>query len=375
MNAYALYLSQEEAERIYGLLSYGGNLAFVLDGYARQGIYVVTKSDAAYPRSLLKRLEQKNVPPVLFYSGNLALSATSGIAIVGSRKVDYEGVQYTKKLAGEAAANGYTMISGGAKGVDQASIDAVLEAGGSAVSFVAADMQRVIREKRTRQHIEADRLLVLSEVLPTAGFKSFNAMSRNKYIYALSKAAFVVASDKMKGGTCAGALESLKNGYADVYVWDTDRYDGNKALIDEGAKAIPAQIDWKKLQATEFVNDKKVHYQSMSLLSMVQETPGSAESNANEEKVMPMQSCAQVSEGIGQSNLEVLELDIFKIVWPILASLLSGKKPVTVKYIIERLEKHSPIVKKQIEMWMIRAVDEGLAVRYDRPVRYSLKET
>jgi predicted Rossmann fold nucleotide-binding protein DprA/Smf involved in DNA uptake len=87
------------------------------------------------------------------------------------------------------------------------------------------------------------RLCLCTPYKPTAGFSVPNAMGRNKLIYALSQATFVVAADLEKGGTWAGAVEALKAGTTPVLVWTgEDAGAGNSTLVDRGATGI-ATID------------------------------------------------------------------------------------------------------------------------------------
>ena len=148
-------------------------------------------------------------------------------------------------------------------------------------------------------------------------------------------------------------------------------------MLAEGAKAIPIQVDWKNLQAMESVPDKAVHYQSMSLLSMVQEVPGNADyatDDADVEKMLPASGLSQPDNKSKQGISAFRpELDIFKAAWQVVSALLRDREPMTEKEIIEQLEKYSPIVKKQVELWLKKAVEDGLAVKHNRPVRYSLK--
>ena len=56
-------------------------------------------------------------------------------------------------------------------------------------------------------------------------------------------ATVVVRSDLNKGGTWAGATESLKHRWTRTYVWDNRQYPGNQKLIELGA--IPLSDDGK----------------------------------------------------------------------------------------------------------------------------------
>jgi predicted Rossmann fold nucleotide-binding protein DprA/Smf involved in DNA uptake len=74
---------------------------------------------------------------------------------------------------------------------------------------------------------------------PTASFSVASAMGRNKVIYALSAATLVVASDLDKGGTWAGAVESLKQAIAPVLVWTgAGAGSGNGRLVELGATPV-----------------------------------------------------------------------------------------------------------------------------------------
>jgi predicted Rossmann fold nucleotide-binding protein DprA/Smf involved in DNA uptake len=65
-------------------------------------------------------------------------------------------------------------------------------------------------------------------------------MGRNRLIYSLADYAIVVASDANKGGTWAGATETLKAGWVPVFVLDYAAMpDGNRELLKKGAVAFP----------------------------------------------------------------------------------------------------------------------------------------
>jgi predicted Rossmann fold nucleotide-binding protein DprA/Smf involved in DNA uptake len=67
-------------------------------------------------------------------------------------------------------------------------------------------------------------------------FSVGNPTARNKIIYGLARCTVVVASDEETGGTWAGAIEALKNGYGRVASWvGAGSGPGNKALVEQGA--------------------------------------------------------------------------------------------------------------------------------------------
>ncbi len=226
--------SPEYIERIKRLIYRGGTVAFALEELEKKGIGIVTQFDTDYP-ILIKRKLKRKAPPILFYSGDIGLAKKIGIGVVGSRNVDEEGIRFTQKLVEKAAREHLIIYSGGAKGIDTVSEKAALEYGSAAVSFVADSLLSKIRKKDILDAVMNKKHLLLSDVKPDAGFSAARAMNRNKYIYASSYGTFVAASDYNTGGTWAGATEALKNRWTKVFVWQNERYEGNRKLIEKGA--------------------------------------------------------------------------------------------------------------------------------------------
>ena len=70
-------------------------------------------------------------------------------------------------------------------------------------------------------------------------------MGRNKIIYGAADYAVVVSSDYQKGGTWAGAVETLSAGWCPVFVRSgANVTPGNRELINKGAQPMSgAEID------------------------------------------------------------------------------------------------------------------------------------
>lgn len=144
--------------------------------------------------------------------GNQELLSQGGLAVVGSREVDEAGLKYTQRVAQSCAEQGIQIVSGGARGVDQAAIIAAVEAGGTTVGVLADSLTKAAVSGKYRAGIREKRLTLVSAYDPDARFHVGNAMGRNKYIYALADYALVVSSTFNQGGTWAGATEALERG-------------------------------------------------------------------------------------------------------------------------------------------------------------------
>lgn len=197
-----------EASRLERLLGRGFLLSQVLERWQARAIWVISRADGEYPRRLKARLRE-DAPAVLYGCGEISILESGGLAVVGSRNVDYSLIDYTMAVGRLAARMGRTVVSGGAKGIDQASMRGALEGGGKVIGMLADSLEKTAMNRENRQVLLDGRLVLVSPYDPSAGFNVGNAMQRNKLIYALADAALVVSSDMNKGGTWAGAAEQL----------------------------------------------------------------------------------------------------------------------------------------------------------------------
>ena len=234
-----LELSETEALRLVRLLERRTVLDIELGRLASLGIQVMTRAGADYPQRYRQRLKD-SAPVVLFYAGEPALLGQPGIAVVGSRHLDPAGQECAAFVGNACGLSGLVLYSGGAKGVDTLSMDAALEARGSAVGILADSLERAVRGRATRSALDRGDLCLATPHAPNAGFSVGAAMGRNRLIYCLADYAIVVASDVEKGGTWAGASEAIKAGWLPVFVLEHPAMpEGNHLLLQKGAAPFP----------------------------------------------------------------------------------------------------------------------------------------
>ncbi len=227
-------------DRLRALLGRGAALALMTERWQRAGLWLLTRADADYPDRLKKRLKTDS-PPALFGCGNRALLNRGGIAVVGSRDAAADDLAFTTRLAGQAAARGAAIVSGGARGIDEAAMLGALQAGGTAVGVLADSLLRAATSAKYRKGLMSNDLALISPFSPEAGFDVGNAMARNRYVYCLADAAIVVCSTREKGGTWHGAVENLRHGRVPLWVRPTEESgSGNGELVRLGARWLPA---------------------------------------------------------------------------------------------------------------------------------------
>lgn len=229
-----------DENRLQKLLGRGFLLSQVIERWQARAIWVVSRADADYPRRLKVRLRE-DAPAVLYGCGDMALLETGGLAVVGSRYVDDVLIDYTMAVGRLTAQADRTLVSGGAKGIDQAAMRGALVAGGKVCGILADSLEKTAMNREYRESLLNGRMLLISPYDPSAGFNVGNAMQRNKLIYALADTALVVSSDLNKGGTWTGAVEQLdKLKFVPVFIRSTgDSSAGLDGLRKKGALPWP----------------------------------------------------------------------------------------------------------------------------------------
>lgn len=221
-----------DSDRVGRLLARGFLLSQAVEHWRQRAIWVMSRADDQYPQRLKVRLGSK-APAILYGCGDRGILNSGGLAVVGSRHVDDQLRDYAAGI-GELTANAeWTLVSGGARGIDQASMRGALEAGGRVVGVLSNDLQRAALRREHREVLMDGRLALVSPYDPAAGFNVGHAMGRNKLIYALADSALVVSSDYQKGGTWAGAVEQLKR---------LKRADAGEDSAEPGLRPAPTYV-------------------------------------------------------------------------------------------------------------------------------------
>jgi predicted Rossmann fold nucleotide-binding protein DprA/Smf involved in DNA uptake len=237
----------EMAVRIETLLDDGASATLEVEELSRKGIWTITIIDDAYPHSLMTRLGPQ-APPVLFGAGNAALLQMPGIGIVGSRDVEQPGADVAAAIAQQAVSLGHSVVSGGARGIDQLAMNAAYQADGSVIGVLADSLIGRIRKSDVLQALDNGNTCLVAQQVPAAGFTPASAMSRNKLVYAFSEATVIVASADGTGGTWTGAVEAVRAGNGTVIVWrGAGEGPGNAGLERLGGRTMTSVEDLASL--------------------------------------------------------------------------------------------------------------------------------
>ena len=212
------------------LLSEEELLDHYLQRAEKKGCVPVTRISEGYPLILRKRLGLDS-PGVLWARGDLSLLEEPTVSLVGSRELASENRKFAAKVGQQAAAQGYVLVSGNARGADRTAQEACLEAGGSVIGVVADEL--------CRQPLR-DRVLYLSEDGFDESFSAQRALSRNRVIHSLGLKTFVAQSSLKMGGTWDGTVKNLRFGWSPVFCFD-DGSEASDMLIQMGANPVKTE--------------------------------------------------------------------------------------------------------------------------------------
>ncbi len=222
-----------------GIAELAENHARIVDEISeleKQGVRAITCVDAEYPRRLASRLGDDS-PPVLFARGNRDLLKLPSVGFCGSRKASQKGLAVTADCSAQLARHGVVVISGYAAGVDSAAHKSALEEGGATIVVLPEGIAHFRVRRELHPWWDWERVLVLSQFVPAAGWAVGRAMQRNDVIAGLSSAMIVIEAGAT-GGTVAAGRRSKELEvplFAVLYGDVEERAPGNKIILDLGA--------------------------------------------------------------------------------------------------------------------------------------------
>ncbi|HEU5381072.1 MAG TPA: DNA-processing protein DprA [Ktedonobacteraceae bacterium] len=215
--------------------------AFLVEQLTNTSFALLTIFDAEYPRQLKSALKRNQTPPILFYAGDLSILQRQTLAIIGARNASEKGLAFTHDVALYLAGHGVNVISGHARGVDQAAYDGAISGNGYTTVVLPHGIRKLsgVKMRGLLPLIEAGKVLLISQFHPDAPWLVSRAMERNKVVTGLAQVVIVAESDT-KGGTWDGANSALEQ-KRPLYVCQTEvsALPGNSALLKRGAHPLP----------------------------------------------------------------------------------------------------------------------------------------
>lgn len=183
--------------------------ATVARGLAGLGARVAVVGEPGYPRRLALAWPELGAPLWLFVRGGDAGRLPEGagaVAVVGTRRPTLDGLATARELGRVLAGHGAVVVSGMARGIDQAAHQGALDAGGATVAVLGTglDVDYPYRDGPLRDAVAAAGGLV-TEYRPGTKPHARNFLARNRIIAGLADATVVV-----EGRARSGALQTAR---------------------------------------------------------------------------------------------------------------------------------------------------------------------
>jgi DNA processing protein len=199
---------------------------------------VITLADDDYPPLLREIIDP---PLALHVRGDRSLLQKPALAIVGSRRASPYAINVAEHLARQLAPAGLVIASGLARGVDAASHEAALDAGGATIGVLGTGIDVVYPRSNARlfRRMES-QALVVSEFAPGAPPKPEHFPIRNRVISGLSLGAVIVEATSRSGSliTARTAAEQGREVFAVPGSIFSRGSEGTHRLIQYGAKLV-----------------------------------------------------------------------------------------------------------------------------------------
>lgn len=168
-----------------------------MDRLAAANVRALTWNDADYPAQLK---EIDDAPPTLYVRGELSPQDALSVAVVGTRRPTPYGRQAAEEMSYAIAAQGVTVVSGLARGVDGIAHRAALQAGGRTVAVLACGLDMVYPPEHAKLARDiTERGALISEQPLGAQPRGDFFPRRNRILSGLSLGVLVIEGDLKSG--------------------------------------------------------------------------------------------------------------------------------------------------------------------------------
>ncbi|HEX4052420.1 MAG TPA: DNA-processing protein DprA [Steroidobacteraceae bacterium] len=208
-----------------------------------EGITLLHALDARYPPQLL---EIPDAPALLYVQGDAHSLGAAQLAMVGTRRPTSIGARTARCFAAYLAQSGLIITSGLALGIDAASHEGALAAGGRSIAVLGRGLDAIYPPEHATlaARIVAQGALV-SEFPPGTPPRRGNFPRRNRLISALSRGVLVVEAARRSGSliTARLAAEQGREVFAVPGSIHNPMVRGCHALIRSGARLVESAAE------------------------------------------------------------------------------------------------------------------------------------
>ncbi|MEO1278163.1 MAG: DNA-processing protein DprA [Planctomycetota bacterium] len=208
------------------------------------GVTLLPFDDPEFPPQLSG---DEHAPALLYVRGSIDALALEGVGLVGARKCTAYGIDQAGRFAGVLAQAGWSIVSGGARGIDTAAHHAALRSAGRTVAVLGCGLDHCYPADNADlfDQIVDSGGAVISELPMHCRPEAKNFPARNRIIAGLSRGVVVVEAGEKSGAliTARVAGELGREVLAIPGRVDVATSRGCHALIRDGATLVASPGD------------------------------------------------------------------------------------------------------------------------------------
>ena len=229
----------------------------IIEASEQQSVKVIGYWDKDFPKMLANVIDEegKSKPCVLlYYKGNINALQKPGLAIIGTREPDIDGIKAGEHFAYKFSKQGFNIVSGLAIGCDTIGHRCAIDANGTTTAFLAHGLDTVYppENKGLADEIVENGGLLLSEYSLSVPISRYNLVARDRLQSALAKACLVIETGR-HGGTMHAAKATLAANkpllVVDYSDKNSEKKQGNEWLVSQGAIRLTSKDDLEKISA------------------------------------------------------------------------------------------------------------------------------
>jgi len=213
-------------------------VGFGMERIKKKDISLVSWWDTDYPSALRTIAEP---PPLLYVRGNPSYEYELSISIVGTRRASRHGIEQAHRFGKELGSLGFTIISGGASGIDVEAHKGALEANAKTLAVFGSGIDVYFPANHARLFDKiAEKGALITEFPPGTPPEPYRFPVRNRIISGLTKGVLVVQAPERSGAliTAEYAAEQGREVMALPGRNDNPFCRGANLLLRDGAKMV-----------------------------------------------------------------------------------------------------------------------------------------
>ncbi|MGB4192131.1 MAG: DNA-processing protein DprA [Rickettsiales bacterium] len=231
----------------------------------RNNVQILTYLDYSFPK-LLKNID--DCPPLLFCLGNTELLNKRTFAIVGSRNASANGIRFAYKISKQLVDNNMVVVSGFARGIDNAAHKASVDS--ATIAIMAGGIDHIYPpEFKDLYHEIIEKGLIVAELPLGTIPKAQNFPQRNRIISGISYGVAIIESSLDSGSliTAKFALQQNREVFAVPGFPMDPRYHGNNYLLKQGAHLLESGEDIIEVVENSVIKRSSLFEQKKSFIN------------------------------------------------------------------------------------------------------------